>query len=140
MVPDAFTPRDAKTRKRQSPDRLRLNKVASSPSRGGAERQQAAQPHRQPRPGALFVEAMLQRPSDLAKQTIKQFRSVGLRVFHQDLRFERLDFRTLKEAVKEMTPASQQMAAIFLRQAVSFLRYVSRQQGETKRETVDKNS
>ena len=83
---------------------------------------------------------MLQRPSDLAKQTIKQFRAVGLRVFHQDLRFERLDFRTLKEAVKEMTPASQQMAAIFLRQAVSFLRYVSRQQGETKRKIVDKNS
>ena len=80
---------------------------------------------------------MLQRPSDLAKQTIKQFRSVGLCIFHQDLRFERLDFRTLEEAVKEMTPSSQQTAAIFLRQAVSFLRYVSRQQGEINRKTVD---
>ena len=44
MVSDAFTPRDAKMRKRRSPDKL--NGVAPSPSRGGAERQQAAKPHR----------------------------------------------------------------------------------------------
>ena len=65
---------------------------------------------------------------------------MGLRIIHQDLRSERLDFRKLEEAVKVITPCSQQMAANFLLHMVSFLRYVSRQQGETNCETVDENS
>ena len=35
------------------------------------------------------------------------FKSVGLRVLHQDLRSERLDFRKLEEAVHEMAQSSQ---------------------------------
>ena len=68
------------------------------------------------------------------------FKSVGLRVLHQDLCLERLDFRKLEEVVKVITPCSQQMAANFLLHMVSILRYVSRQQGEINRETVDENS
>ena len=39
-----------------------------------------------------------------------------------------------------MTPSSQQTAAIFLLHARSFLKYFSRQQGGTKRKTVEENS
>ena len=62
---------------------------------------------------------------------------VGLRVLHQDLRTERLDFRKLEEAVHVMTQSSQQMVAKFLLHVVSYLGYVSWQQGEINRKTVD---